>query len=157
MYVDNRLKQPSRSTSRTRLRYILTMPNPKTDPDHDSSYEDSDSLSCVPQIHTARSMYGNANAKFSFTTSITSTTISHKFEHGRRYHAYQDGKYVFPNDDAEINRLGRWNSPSPPHHTTPSAKPTRTLSNDLYHRTPTPHLAPLPLRPARPRTHFSQP
>ncbi|KAK5121983.1 hypothetical protein LTR85_004555 [Meristemomyces frigidus] len=41
----------------------------------------------------------------SFTTSINSTVTDYKFEHGRRYHAYQDGKYALPNDDAEINRL----------------------------------------------------
>jgi hypothetical protein len=31
---------------------------------------------------------------------------AYKFEHGRRYHAYQDGKYALPNDDEEILRLG---------------------------------------------------
>ena len=33
-------------------------------------------------------------------------TQDYKFEHGRRYHAYQDGKYALPNDDEEITRLG---------------------------------------------------
>ena len=48
----------------------------------------------------------------SFTTSINSTVTDYKFEHGRRYHAYQDGKYALPNDDAEINRLGKARLPS---------------------------------------------
>lgn len=33
---------------------------------------------------------------------------AYKFEHGRRYHAFQEGKYALPNDDAEIFRLGGW-------------------------------------------------
>ncbi|KAK4543141.1 hypothetical protein LTR36_005919 [Oleoguttula mirabilis] len=56
-----------------------------TDPDRDSALGDDDNES--------------------FTTSINSTVTDYKFEHGRRYHAYQDGKYALPNDDAEINRL----------------------------------------------------
>ena len=42
----------------------------------------------------------------SFTTSLNSSVTDYKYEHGRRYHAYQEGKYVLPNDDAEIQRLG---------------------------------------------------
>ena len=40
------------------------------------------------------------------STSLNSTVTDYKYEHGRRYHAYQDGKYALPNDDEEINRLG---------------------------------------------------
>lgn len=40
------------------------------------------------------------------TTSLNSSVTDYKYEHGRRYHAYQEGKYVLPNDDAEIERLG---------------------------------------------------
>jgi hypothetical protein len=42
----------------------------------------------------------------SITTSIAESVQAYKFEHGRRYYAYQDGKYALPNDDAEIIRLG---------------------------------------------------
>ncbi|RMZ10309.1 hypothetical protein D0862_03326 [Hortaea werneckii] len=45
----------------------------------------------------------------SLTTSLNSSATDYKYEHGRRYHAYQEGKYVLPNDDAEIQRLGRLN------------------------------------------------
>lgn len=48
----------------------------------------------------------------SFTTSLDSSVTNYKYEHGRRYHAYQDGKYVLPNDEAEINRLGMCKSAS---------------------------------------------
>jgi hypothetical protein len=40
------------------------------------------------------------------TTSIAESVQAYKFEHGRRYHAYQDEIYALPNDDAEIFRLG---------------------------------------------------
>ncbi|KAI6844416.1 hypothetical protein KC340_g754 [Hortaea werneckii] len=56
-----------------------------SDPDRDSAYGDSDSSS--------------------LTTSLNSSVTDYKYEHGRRYHAYQEGKYVLPNDDAEIERL----------------------------------------------------
>ncbi|KAI7368279.1 hypothetical protein KC354_g2778 [Hortaea werneckii] len=56
-----------------------------SDPDRDSAYGDSDSSS--------------------LTTSLNSAVTDYKYEHGRRYHAYQEGKYVLPNDDAEIQRL----------------------------------------------------
>jgi SAM-dependent methyltransferase len=39
------------------------------------------------------------------TTSIASSIRSYKYEYGRRYHAYQEGKYVLPNDEAEQDRL----------------------------------------------------
>ncbi|KAI9679520.1 MAG: hypothetical protein M1817_005542 [Caeruleum heppii] len=41
----------------------------------------------------------------SYTTSIKSSVTNYKFEHGRRYHAYQEGKYVVPNDEQEQDRL----------------------------------------------------
>ena len=40
----------------------------------------------------------------STTTSITSILKQHTFERGLRYHAFQDGKYPFPNDENEQNR-----------------------------------------------------
>lgn len=29
----------------------------------------------------------------------------YQFEHGRRYHGYNAGKYQFPNDEEELNRM----------------------------------------------------
>ncbi|KAL8939160.1 MAG: hypothetical protein Q9216_003514 [Gyalolechia sp. 2 TL-2023] len=41
----------------------------------------------------------------SYTTSIASSITDYKYEHGRRYHAYNEGQYVLPNDEAEQDRL----------------------------------------------------
>ncbi|KAL9603286.1 MAG: hypothetical protein Q9219_001309 [cf. Caloplaca sp. 3 TL-2023] len=41
----------------------------------------------------------------SYTTSIASSITDYKFEHGRRYHAYKEGRYVLPNDEAEQDRM----------------------------------------------------
>lgn len=41
----------------------------------------------------------------SFTTSLTSSVTAYKFQHGRRFHAYKEGTYRFPNDEAEQDRL----------------------------------------------------
>ncbi|KAI4289606.1 MAG: hypothetical protein L6R35_001117 [Caloplaca aegaea] len=41
----------------------------------------------------------------SYTTSITSTITNYKEENGRRYHAYKDGSYLYPNDEQETERL----------------------------------------------------
>lgn len=39
------------------------------------------------------------------TESLTSSIYEYRFENGRRYHAYKEGKYVLPNDEAEQDRL----------------------------------------------------
>ncbi|PYI28614.1 S-adenosyl-L-methionine-dependent methyltransferase [Aspergillus indologenus CBS 114.80] len=41
----------------------------------------------------------------SFTTSLASSVQDYSFENGRRYHAYREGEYPFPNDEAEQDRL----------------------------------------------------
>ncbi|KAI4192420.1 MAG: hypothetical protein LQ350_008656, partial [Teloschistes chrysophthalmus] len=41
----------------------------------------------------------------SYTTSIASSITDYKYEHGRRYHAYQEGRYALPNDEDEQNRM----------------------------------------------------
>ena len=41
----------------------------------------------------------------SYTTSLASGVTDYKHEHGRRYHAYRDGEYPFPNDEKEMDRL----------------------------------------------------
>ena len=52
------------------------------------------SAPCVASLHSA-----------SYTTSLASGVTDYKHEHGRRYHAYREGEYVFPNDEREIDRL----------------------------------------------------
>ncbi|KAG2162524.1 hypothetical protein VTO58DRAFT_105981 [Aureobasidium pullulans] len=41
----------------------------------------------------------------STTTSLSESIYSYRQEHGRTYHAYKDGQYVFPNDEREQDRL----------------------------------------------------
>lgn len=36
---------------------------------------------------------------------MTSSIRSYKYENGRRYHAYREGKYLLPNDETEQDRL----------------------------------------------------
>jgi hypothetical protein len=38
------------------------------------------------------------------STSISSSVRDYAFEHGRRYHKYQEGRYLFPNDESEQER-----------------------------------------------------
>ncbi|KAI9806072.1 MAG: hypothetical protein M1833_004479 [Piccolia ochrophora] len=38
-------------------------------------------------------------------TSLSSSVLNYPIENGRRYHAYQEGKYVLPNDEIEKDRL----------------------------------------------------
>ncbi|OJJ44136.1 hypothetical protein ASPZODRAFT_135615 [Penicilliopsis zonata CBS 506.65] len=40
-----------------------------------------------------------------YTTSLSSSVLAHEFKHGRRYHSYQSGAYLFPNDEQEQDRL----------------------------------------------------
>lgn len=39
------------------------------------------------------------------TFSVTSSILAHKYENGRRYHVYKDGKYLSPNDEQEADRM----------------------------------------------------
>ncbi|ESZ91133.1 hypothetical protein SBOR_8497 [Sclerotinia borealis F-4128] len=41
----------------------------------------------------------------SSTTSLNSSIMNYTYENGRRYHAYQSGSYLLPNDEAEQQRL----------------------------------------------------
>ncbi|OJJ42111.1 hypothetical protein ASPZODRAFT_77660, partial [Penicilliopsis zonata CBS 506.65] len=40
-----------------------------------------------------------------YTQSLTSSVLKNEFKHGRRYHSYQSGAYMFPNDEREQDRL----------------------------------------------------
>ncbi|KAK0381582.1 hypothetical protein CLIM01_01058 [Colletotrichum limetticola] len=41
----------------------------------------------------------------SSSTSITASILDYRIENGRTYHRYKDGKYIFPNDARESDRL----------------------------------------------------
>jgi len=44
------------------------------------------------------------DTKSGVTTSISSSIRDHVFENNRRYHKYQEGRYLVPNDNEEQNR-----------------------------------------------------
>ncbi|KAK1980051.1 S-adenosyl-L-methionine-dependent methyltransferase [Colletotrichum cereale] len=46
-----------------------------------------------------------ATSLASSSTSLASSIRQHRIENGRTYHKYKDGKYVYPNDEKENNRL----------------------------------------------------
>ncbi|KXT06230.1 hypothetical protein AC579_2611 [Pseudocercospora musae] len=46
-----------------------------------------------------------ADSTTSITSSIRDSVFNYQFEHGRRYHAFQAGKYIFPNDEQEMERM----------------------------------------------------
>jgi len=48
--------------------------------------------------------YESAGSEYS-TESLSSSIRAYRYENGRRYHAYKDGKYLIPNDEAEQERL----------------------------------------------------
>ncbi|KAL3424472.1 methyltransferase domain-containing protein [Phlyctema vagabunda] len=72
-----------------------TSPSPPAAPAVD--IDDHDSTSDVD------SAYGDELA--SFTTSLNTSIQNHVYENGRRYHAYESGRYFGPNDEAESDRL----------------------------------------------------
>ena len=41
----------------------------------------------------------------SYTTSLASSATNYRYENGRRYHAYKEGSYPYPNDEKESDRL----------------------------------------------------
>ncbi|KAI5845708.1 S-adenosyl-L-methionine-dependent methyltransferase [Morchella snyderi] len=41
----------------------------------------------------------------SATTSLKSSVLKYKYEHGRRYHAYKEGSYYGPNDETQNEQL----------------------------------------------------
>ncbi|RMX81812.1 hypothetical protein D0869_06528 [Hortaea werneckii] len=52
------------------------------------------------------STFGGSRASLaSSSTSLESAITNYQYEHGRRYHGYQAGKYHFPNDEQELNRM----------------------------------------------------
>ncbi|KAE9578331.1 hypothetical protein CGMCC3_g5387 [Colletotrichum fructicola] len=51
----------------------------------------------------SRSEMGSSIA--SSSTSLRSSLLDYRRENGRTYHRYKDGKYNFPNDERELDRL----------------------------------------------------
>ncbi|RDL31152.1 S-adenosyl-L-methionine-dependent methyltransferase [Venustampulla echinocandica] len=51
------------------------------------------------------SSLGDDESLASSMTSISSSILKHRVENGRTYHAYKDGKYLYPNDESENDRL----------------------------------------------------
>jgi hypothetical protein len=55
-----------------------------------------------PVSDDADSAFGDIASE---TASLTSSIMKGRIENGRRYHAYQDGIYMFPDDEQEQDRL----------------------------------------------------
>jgi hypothetical protein len=47
--------------------------------------------------------YGSDSASTA-STSLSSSVRDYTFENGRRYHKYNEGRYLFPNDESEQER-----------------------------------------------------
>ena len=54
---------------------------------------------------TGDSALGSEYDPSTYTASLTSSITAYQFEHGRRYHAYQAGRYDLPNDEQEQERM----------------------------------------------------
>lgn len=67
-------------------------------------------VSQVLEIDSAQTLDDDSTANDEdlapFSVSSTSPVTEYKTCHGRRYHAFDEDTYIFPNDDTEIQRLG---------------------------------------------------
>ena len=59
----------------------------------------------VPQLGDDDGDSGYDASITSYTTSLASSVQDYKYENGRRYHAYKEGRYLYPNDEKESDRL----------------------------------------------------
>ncbi|RAL12365.1 class I SAM-dependent methyltransferase [Aspergillus homomorphus CBS 101889] len=48
---------------------------------------------------------GDSSDTASYATSLSSSVLDYKWVNGRRFHAYKEGSYKFPNDEREQSRL----------------------------------------------------
>lgn len=55
--------------------------------------------------HETDSTFGGGDSLASSTVSIRSEITKYHFEHGRRYHAYKAGSYLYPNDEQALNQM----------------------------------------------------
>ncbi|KAI7519507.1 hypothetical protein KC316_g20111 [Hortaea werneckii] len=58
-----------------------------------------------PKMYTGDSDSAIGSDVESGSTSLSESIYNYRREHGRTYHAYKDGKYIFPNDEREADRL----------------------------------------------------
>ncbi|KAL2217477.1 S-adenosyl-L-methionine-dependent methyltransferase [Thermoascus aurantiacus ATCC 26904] len=59
----------------------------------------------VDQSSNASNLWDNNDDMSVYTASLTSSVVDYKWNHGRRFHSYHSGKYNFPNDEREQERL----------------------------------------------------
>ncbi|KAF6838462.1 methyltransferase domain-containing protein [Colletotrichum musicola] len=59
----------------------------------------------VPEDNTDASISSWSQSLASSTTSLADSIRDYHFENGRSYHRYKEGKYHFPNDEKENDRL----------------------------------------------------
>ncbi|KAJ5559218.1 S-adenosyl-L-methionine-dependent methyltransferase [Penicillium sp. DV-2018c] len=57
------------------------------------------------EVDTDSALSADDDSLSSDTTSLSSSILSHVYENGRSYHAYQAGAYILPNDEQEQDRL----------------------------------------------------
>ena len=57
------------------------------------------------EVDDTDSALGECDNGSATSTSLASIAVKYDWRHGRRYHGYQSGKYSFPNDDTEQDRL----------------------------------------------------
>nr|XP_036583470.1 methyltransferase domain-containing protein [Colletotrichum truncatum]KAF6792513.1 methyltransferase domain-containing protein [Colletotrichum truncatum] len=65
----------------------------------DEAFEDSSSDLASHVVDTPHQSLASSS------TSVSSSIFNYRVENGRTYHKYKDGKYIYPNDPREIERL----------------------------------------------------
>ncbi|MCJ1383846.1 hypothetical protein MMC17_006960 [Xylographa soralifera] len=66
----------------------------------------------IPGLLLTRSRFGGKDWDYSdynsdassFLSHLSSSVTAYQWENGRRYHAYQEGRYPLPNDETELDR-----------------------------------------------------
>lgn len=92
------------SSTSQRLKIVSRM----TDPPKEQLVE---IISQTLEIDSAETLDGDATTvnnedQAKFSASSTSSVAEYKNRHGRRYHVFDEDRYLLPNDDTEIKRLG---------------------------------------------------
>lgn len=64
--------------------------------------QEGDTLAVDSTVDTD-SAYAEESA--TFTTSLSSSALDYRYELGRRYHAYREGRHFLPNDEQEQDRM----------------------------------------------------
>ncbi|KAI9852159.1 MAG: hypothetical protein M1838_001622 [Thelocarpon superellum] len=58
-----------------------------------------------PDLDDTDSTFASDSGGSQFTASLSSSVLNYKYENGRRYHAFREGEYLWPNDESEQDRL----------------------------------------------------